>query len=176
MTIREIVTPPDPVLRTEAERVRAFTSDLRQLVEDMVETMRDAVGVGLAAPQVGISQRVIVVEFAEPPDDPEQEPPEPVTYRLINPEIVSASPQTAVGTEGCLSLPRIYGDVERSVAATVHGFTPSGEPTQIQAEGWLARIFLHEVDHLNGVLFIDRADRVWKVEEEEEIGERATRA
>lgn len=167
MTILDIKTPPEPVLRAEAEKVRAFTSDLRQLAEDMVETMRAAPGVGLAAPQVGVSQRLIVVEFAEPTEDPQAEPPTPELYRVVNPEIVTQSKETLVGTEGCLSLPGYLGDVERSRSVTVRGFTPTGESTVIKAEGWLARIFLHEIDHLNGVLFIDRASRVWKAEEED---------
>ncbi|MGA9533099.1 MAG: peptide deformylase [Anaerolineales bacterium] len=167
MTILDIKTPPDPILRAEAEKVRAFTSDLRQLADDMVETMRAAPGVGLAAPQIGIGQRLIVVEFAEPADDPQAEPPKPTLYRLVNPEIVTRSRETIVGTEGCLSLPGYFGDVERSQSTTVRGFTPAGEPTLIKADGWLARIFLHEVDHLNGILFIDRANRVWKAEEDE---------
>lgn len=168
MTILDIKTPPDPILRAEAEKVRAFTSELRQLADDMVETMRDAPGVGLAAPQIGVSQRLIVVEFAEPPDDPEAQPPTPELYRVVNPEIVVQSKTTVVGTEGCLSLPGFLGDVERSQSVTVRGFTPSGEPIMIRAQDWLARIFLHEIDHLNGVLFTDRASRVWKVEDEDQ--------
>jgi len=168
MTILDIKTPPDPVLRTEADKIRAFTSDLRRLADDMVETMRAAPGVGLAAPQIGISQRLIVVEFAEPPEDPEAQPPTPELYRVVNPEIVVQSKQTIIGTEGCLSLPGFLGDVERSQSVTVRGFTPAGEPTMIKAEDWLARIFLHEIDHLNGVLFTDRASRVWKVEGEDQ--------
>ena len=167
MSILEIVTPPDPVLRQEAEKVRAFNSDLRRLVDDMVETMRAAHGVGLAGPQVAVDKRVIVVEFAEPPEDPEKEPGEPELYRLVNPEIIHLSKETEVGNEGCLSLPGYYGEVERHRTATVRAFTPAGEPTQIYAEGWLARIFQHEIDHLNGVLFIDRATRVWELDDEE---------
>jgi peptide deformylase len=175
MSIREIVTPPDPVLRSTAEKVRAFNSELRELADDMVETMRSARGVGLAAPQVGISKRLIVVEYAEPPEDPEAEPPEPELYRVINPELIRTGPDTALGNEGCLSLPGLMGEVERSTWALVRGFTPAGEPAQIRAEGWLARIFLHEIDHLNGVLFIDRANEVWEIEEEEDEAEAAAR-
>lgn len=167
MSILKIVTPPEPILRQEADKVRAFNSDLRQLVDDMVETMRSAQGVGLAAPQVAVAKRVIVVEFAEPPEDPEAEPPEPELYRLVNPEIIHLSQETTIGNEGCLSLPGYYGEVERSQTATINAFTPEGEPTQIQANGWLARIFQHEIDHLNGILFIDRATRVWELDEED---------
>jgi peptide deformylase len=168
MTILDIRTPPDPVLRAKAEKVRAFTSDMRRLADDMVETMRAAPGVGLAAPQVGIGQRLIVVEFAEPVDDPDAQPPTPDLYQVVNPEIITQSQDSVVGTEGCLSLPGYLGDVERSRLVTVRGFTPSGESTVIKAEGWLARIFLHEIDHLNGVLFTDRASRVWKAEAEDQ--------
>lgn len=167
MSILKIVSLPDPVLRTEARKVRAFTSELRQLAADMVDTMRAAPGVGLAAPQVGFSQRVIVVEYAEPPDDPQAEPITPALFRLVNPEITRRSPETNLGNEGCLSIPGYYGEVERHQAVTLRGFTPEGEPTQIEAEGWLARIFQHEVDHINGILFTDRATRVWKLEEDE---------
>lgn len=167
MSILEIVTPPEPILRQEADKVRAFNSELRQLVDDMVETMRSAQGVGLAAPQVAVGKRLLVVEFAEPPEDPEAELPEPELYKLVNPELIHLSQETALGNEGCLSLPGYYGEVERSRAVTIRGFTPEGEPTQIKAEGWLARIFQHEVDHLNGILFIDRATRVWELDEED---------
>lgn len=168
MTIREIITPPAPVLRDPAEKVRAFTSDLRSLVEDMVETMREAEGVGLAGPQIGVSQRVIVVEYQEGLEDPEAAPGEPELYKLVNPEIVRRSSETILGNEGCLSLPGYFGEVERARSVTVRAFTPGGEMTQIEADGWLARIFQHEVDHLDGVLFIDRATQVWQVDEEEQ--------
>jgi peptide deformylase len=167
MSILNIVTPPEPILRQKADKVRALNSELRQLVEDMIETMRSAQGVGLAAPQVAVGQRIIVVEFAEPPSDPEAEPNEPDLYALINPEIIQASQETVLGNEGCLSLPGYFGEVERSQSVTLRGLTPAGDPARIQAEGWLARIFQHEVDHLNGVLFIDRATRVWEMDEEE---------
>jgi peptide deformylase len=169
MSILDIKTPPDPVLRTEAEKVRAFTSDLRLLADDMVDTMRAAPGVGLAAPQVGISQRLIVVEFAEPPEEPDAEPADPQLFRVVNPEVVLQSRQTVIGTEGCLSLPGYLGDVERSRTVTVRGFSPDGQPITIRADGWLARIFQHEVDHLNGILFIDRASQVWKAEDEAQV-------
>ncbi|HEX9797208.1 MAG TPA: peptide deformylase [Anaerolineales bacterium] len=173
MSILEIVTLPDPVLRTQASKVHAFTSELRQLAADMVETMRAAPGVGLAAPQIGLGQRVIVVEYAEPPDDPEAEPPTPKLYRLVNPQITRRSAETVMGNEGCLSIPGFYGEVERHQAVTVRGFTPEGDPALIEAEGWLARIFQHEIDHTNGILFPDRAIRVWKLEEDEAAEVRA---
>lgn len=174
MSIRKILTPPAPELREPADKVRAFTSELRTLVDDMVETMRDAPGVGLAAPQVGIGQRVIVVEYGEPTPEGE-EPVDPDLYKLVNPEIVSSSRATTLGNEGCLSLPGYYGEVERAQAVTVRAFTPAGEPTKIDAEGWLARILQHEIDHLDGILFIDRATEVWQIDEEAEAQAAAER-
>jgi peptide deformylase len=128
----------------------------------MVETMRAEPGVGLAANQVGVSQRVIVVEFAE---DTKKEDTPPKLYVVVNPEITRASPEMVVGTEGCLSIPGYWGNVERHESLTVKGLNRQGKPITIKAKGWLARIFQHEIDHLNGILFVDRADKVWMAEE-----------
>jgi peptide deformylase len=167
MTIRKILTPPDPVLRARAHKVQHFTPELDRLIDDMIETMRQAPGVGLAAPQLGVSQRVIVVEYAEPADDPEASPKPAKLYAVVNPEIARHAAETVSGTEGCLSIPGYVGDVERYASVTVRGFSRRGKPVQIKARGWLARIFQHEIDHINGVLFIDRATAVYKVEEVE---------
>jgi len=170
MGIRTIITLPDAVLRRKARPVTAFDKDLLALIDDMIETMRDAPGVGLAAPQVGLSQRLIVVEYAEPPEASEGEEPQevkPKLYIMVNPEIVKMSPETELGVEGCLSIPGIVGEVERAHMVHVKGLNRRGQPMKLKAEGWLARIFQHEVDHLNGVLFTDRATRVWKPAEEE---------
>ncbi|TFH34744.1 MAG: peptide deformylase [Anaerolineales bacterium] len=167
MTVREIVTPPNPTLRKKAARVRAVTAQTRALVDDMIETMRVAPGVGLAAPQVDVSQRVIVVEYAEYAEDAEETEAEetpPKLYVVINPEIVRASPETVLGTEGCLSLPGIMGEVERQEWVTVKGLDRNGNPFKKKARGWLARIFQHEIDHLDGILFIDHALQVWRVD------------
>lgn len=163
MAIRKIVTNPSPVLRRKAHKVNQFGQELQILVEEMIETMRVAPGVGLAAPQVGVSQRVIVVEFG----DAEDENIPPKLYVLVNPEITRFSSEKEFGIEGCLSIPGILGDVERSVAVTVKGFNHKGQPVKIKADGWLARIFQHEIDHLNGILFTDKAEKVWKEEEQE---------
>ena len=171
MSIREILTPPAPELREPAEKVRAFTSDLRRLVDDMVETMRNADGVGLAGPQIGVGQRVIVVEYGEGLEEPDTETAELELYKLVNPEIINASDETLLGNEGCLSLPGYYGEVERAKSVTVKAFTPQGEPVRVEADGWLARIFQHEVDHLDGVLFVDRAREVWQIDEDAERAE-----
>jgi peptide deformylase len=161
MSIREIVTLPQPILRHKARKVTDFGPDFQTLVEDMVETMRQAPGVGLAAPQVDESIRLIVVEFG----DEENEDIPPKLYVFANPEITRASQDTLVGTEGCLSIPGIVGDVERNEAVTVKGLNRYGRPMTVKAKGWLARIFQHEIDHLDGILFVDRAEKVWQTEE-----------
>jgi peptide deformylase len=163
MAVREIVTLPDPILRRKARKVTDFGPDLQTLVDDMIETMREAPGVGLAGPQVDVPLRVIVVEFG----DLEDEEVPPKLYSVVNPEIARESGETVVGTEGCLSIPGIVGDVERAEEVTVKGQNRYGQPLKIKASGWLARIFQHEVDHVNGVLFVDRAERVWQLQEEE---------
>jgi peptide deformylase len=167
MTIRKIVTPPAPVLREKAHKVRAFTSDLQSLIDDMIETMRQAPGVGLAAPQVGVSQRVIVVEYAEGGEDPDGPPRPKKLYAVVNPEITRHSDETVLGSEGCLSIPGYYGEVARYEWVTVKGYNRQGDAFRLKAKGWLARIFQHEVDHVDGVLFIDRATKVWEIEDED---------
>jgi peptide deformylase len=158
MTIREINTFPDDVLRHDAEPVEIFDQDLQLLVHDMIETMRVAPGVGLAAPQIGISKRLIVVEFGDEDDDaiPKQ------LYVVANPEIVSQSKESVRGIEGCLSVPGVVGEVERARAVTVKGQDQFGKKFRIRAHGWLARIFQHEIDHINGVLYTDRAENLWQ--------------
>ncbi len=160
MALRQIVALPEPVLRRKARKVTDFGSDLQTLIDDMVDTMRDAPGVGLAATQVGESLRVIVVEFG---DEKNEETP-PKLYVVINPEIARSSEDELSGVEGCLSVPGFAGEVERSVSVTVKGQNRQGHTHRIKAEGWLARIFQHEIDHINGILFIDRAQRVWQAE------------
>lgn len=158
MTLRKIVTVPEPVLRKKARKVTEFGSDLQMLIDDMVETMRQAPGVGLAAPQIDVPLRVIVVEYGD--EDDENVPLR--LYTIINPEISRVDAETEIGTEGCLSIPGYVGDVERPITVTVKGQNRHGQPIKIKAEGWLARIFQHEIDHLEGILFIDRAEKVWE--------------
>ena len=168
MALRTIVILPDPVLRRKARPVTKFDKDLQTLIDDMIDTMRDAPGVGLAAPQVGVSERVIVVEYAEPEEVEEGEEPkevEPKLYVMVNPEIVKSSPDTVVGVEGCLSIPTLVGEVERAQEVRIRGFNRRGQPMKVKAEGWLARIFQHEIDHINGVVFTDLATQVWQPEE-----------
>ena len=161
MTILEIVTLPQTILRHKAHKVSDFGLALQTLVDDMVETRRQAPGVGLAAPQVDESLRLIVVEFG---DEENEETPTKL-YVIVNPEITRPSQETLVGTEGCLSIPGLQGDVERFVAVTVKGLNRRGRPMTVKAKGWLARIFQHEIDHLDGILFTDRAENLWQAEE-----------
>lgn len=165
MAIRTIVSTPDPVLRRKAKKVAAVDKDVLTLIDDMVETMRAAPGVGLAAPQIGISQQIIVVEYGNEEDE---EAPKKL-YAVINPEIISASEEKLVGTEGCLSIPRIAGDVERHEKIVVKGMNRQGKLVKFKLSGWIARIFQHEIDHLDGILYTDRAQKVWRLQEDEEM-------
>ena len=169
MTLRKIVTLPEPVLRRKAHAVTKVDKNLQILIDDMVETMRDAPGVGLAAPQIGLTERLIVVEYYEHEEDEEKEDAPKKVWAVLNPEIVKASEETLLGVEGCLSIPGLVGEVERHAAIQVKGLNRHGKPMKIKAAGWLARIFQHEIDHLNGVLFTDRATRVWKPQDEVEL-------
>lgn len=157
MPVRPILTLPKPILRKKAHQVTGFDGRLQTLIGDLVETMRAAPGVGLAASQVGALERVIVVEYGDEND--EQAPKK--LYVMVNPEIVKTSGETEVSVEGCLSVPGLVGEVERPLAVVVKGRNRHGQPMRVKVEGWLARIFQHEIDHLNGVLFPDRATRVW---------------
>lgn len=149
MAVREIVLLGDPILREEARDVEAFDDGLRDLVDDMFETMAAAEGAGLAAPQVGVPLRVLVADVRG------QEGPEARTA-LVNPRIVEASSETDREVEGCLSIPGVSEVVTRPSRVVVEGVDPEGEPLRIEAEGLYARVLQHEVDHLDGVLFIDR--------------------
>lgn len=173
MTIRTIVTLPDPVLRRKARAVTKFDKNLQTLIEDMIETMRDAPGVGLAAPQVGVSERLIVVEYFENEEAEEAEDEaKKKVWVMVNPEIVKASEEKVMGVEGCLSIPSLVGEVERHEALQIKGLNRHGQPMRVKAQGWLARIFQHEIDHINGVVFTDRAAKVWQPQTEEEKEDR----
>ncbi|MFQ5911733.1 MAG: peptide deformylase [Nitrospinota bacterium] len=148
MAVRAIRIFPDRVLRKKAEPVREVDQEVKTLVADMIETMRAAPGVGLAAPQVGVSRRVIVV------DPSAGEDPEAVRV-LINPVVVSAE-GSAAAEEGCLSLPDVLEEVKRAEKVSVEGLLPDGTNTKIEIDGLLARILQHEIDHLDGVLILDR--------------------
>ena len=144
---RDVRLLGDPVLRAKAEPVTEITPELKQLIDDMFDTMYAEEGVGLAAPQVGISQRIIVV------DPHEDETPR---FALVNPVLLEAGKETDRGEEGCLSIPGLKEIVERPFAVTVEGQLPDGTTRRIEATGLLARILQHEIDHLDGIMFIDR--------------------
>lgn len=164
MALLEIITLPNPILRRKAHKVTDFGKEFKTLVEDMIETMRDAPGVGLAAPQVAVPLRLIVVEFG---DDEDEEAPKKL-FVVVNPEIIEKSEEKALGIEGCLSVPDLIGEVERHESITVKGLNRHGLPFKIKASGWLARIFQHEIDHVEGIVYTDLTDKVWKPTAEDE--------
>ena len=165
MPLRTIVHVPDEVLRRKARPVTKFDEKLQTLIDDMVETMREAPGVGLAAPQVDISERVIVVEYYADEEKAEEDEDAPKKlYAIVNPEITRKSGEVELGVEGCLSIPGINGEVERHIAITVKGQNRHGQPLTLKLKDWTARIFQHEIDHLNGILFTDIATRIWRTD------------
>ncbi|MEN6410469.1 MAG: peptide deformylase [Anaerolineaceae bacterium] len=167
MAIREIIFLPHPTLRRKAHKVTDFGKEFQTLVDDMVDTLRDAPGVGLAAPQVNVSERLIVVEYGEEDENGDETEPKRL-YVVANPEIIQASEEIVSGVEACLSVPKLVGEVDRHESIVVKGQNRHGQPVKIKAKGWLARIFQHEMDHLDGVLYVDRATRVWQPKEDEE--------
>ncbi len=169
MTVLPIIQPDNPILRKKAHRVTSFDAKFQKLVDDMVETLIEAPGVGLAAPQVAVSQRLIVVRL---PDDEESRKEygdqAGVLYVVANPEFVKLSRGVVEGVEACLSIPGYYGKVDRHENAIIKGLDRQGNPIRIKANGWLARVFQHEIDHLEGRLYIDIAKDVWKARPEDE--------
>ena len=147
MAVLPIRIYPDPVLRAKCRDVTAFDAGLRKLAADMVETMHAAPGVGLAAPQIGVDLRIAVIDLSVG-KDPKQ------VYVIVNPEVVHRE-GTEVAEEGCLSLPGISDKVDRPTLIRVNAVDLDNKPIGIEADGWLARAFCHEIDHLNGVLFTD---------------------
>ncbi|HSJ14551.1 MAG TPA: peptide deformylase [Longimicrobiales bacterium] len=147
MAARQVLLLGDPVLRQPAAPVATIGAETRALIADMFDTMYAEEGVGLAAPQVGVSERIIVV-------DPHEEGVAP--FALVNPVIREASAETDRAEEGCLSIPGLKELVERSLRVVVEGLDPQGTPVRREAEGLLARILQHEIDHIDGVLFLDR--------------------
>ena len=166
MAIRSIIYANDPRLRQKAKRVRQFGPSLKALADDMLETMRAAHGIGLAAPQVGVLQRLFVAELPEDEEDPQSGKP----FVLVNPEVVKTSRTQVEGEEGCLSIPTWYGLVWRPEWVVIKAKDVNGKSFRLKAEGMLARVFLHEMDHLDGILFVDRVespDKLWQVKPEE---------
>jgi peptide deformylase len=151
VTVRTLHLLGSPVLRQQASAVKQVNDEVRQLVDDLFETMRAAKGVGLAANQIGVAQRVAVVDVGE--EDP---PP----LALINPVIIERSEEQETAEEGCLSIPDIFGDVERSARVVVEALDRDGRPIHIEALGYKARAIQHEIDHLDGILFLDHLSAV----------------
>ena len=162
MALRKVITVPNEVLRKKSHKVTKFDKNLKTLIDDMVETMRDAPGVGLAAPQIGVLEKVIIIEFG---DEEDEEAPSQL-YAVVNPEITRASDEKVMGVEGCLSIPGIVGDVERSVSIIVKGQNRNGKNVKYKLNGWVARIFQHEINHLHGVLFTDLAESIWQADDD----------
>jgi peptide deformylase len=185
MTIRSIVVYDDARLRETSQPVRGINRKLRHLIDDMIETMHEKNGIGLAAIQVGAPERLITIHIPPPEDEEAAEasaaaavqlaPQDTRLYVVVNPEIVKRSPDVEPGIEGCLSVPGLIGEVERRRSVVIEGLDRWGKPLRIEAEGLLARVFQHEIDHCDGVLFIDHVDdmeKLWTVEEgEEELAE-----
>ncbi|WP_306252375.1 peptide deformylase [Parvularcula sp. IMCC14364] len=153
MTIREILTAPDERLRVVSKPVDKVDDALRSLMDDMLETMYDAPGIGLAAIQVGVPIRVIVMDLAGPEEEPEPR-------YFVNPEILESSEETKPYEEGCLSVPEYYEEVDRPATCTVRYLDYHGNPQTLEAEGLLAVCIQHEMDHLEGVLFVDYLSRL----------------
>jgi peptide deformylase len=161
MAIRKIITSENPILRQKAKKVHRFDASMQKLVDDMFETMHAAHGAGLAAPQIALSIRLFVAEYEEN------------KIVLFNPEIIKAEGEE-LGTEGCLSIPGYAGDnIRRATMVVVKGQDVRGKPVRVRAEGWYARVLQHEIDHLDGILFLDRLDRPEDLREvsEEELEE-----
>jgi peptide deformylase len=153
MTVRPIVKLPDPVLKKVSDPVERVDDELRGLVDDMLETMYDAPGIGLAAIQIGIPRRLLVIDLAK-----EDQPKDP--HAFINPEIVWSSDDTSVYEEGCLSIPDVFYDVERPAEVKVRYLDRDGKQQEMDCSGLMATCIQHEIDHLNGVLFIDHLSRL----------------
>ncbi len=171
MAVLEIVSvggPQSEILARPTTRVRDFGPKLHQLLDRMLETMREAPGVGLAAPQVGVDLRVAVIEYPDDEDDPENTMR---VYELINPEIIR-SKGAECGQEGCLSIPGLVADVDRATYILLRAQDRNGREFRLKAYDWLARVFQHEIDHLQGVLMTDKATQLYKlVKKTDENGE-----
>ncbi len=153
MAIRPVIFADNPILRMKSKKVKRFGKALQVLIDDMVETMHSANGLGLAAPQVGVLQQVIIIQL---PED-EEEPQSGKLFALCNPQIVRADGEEE-GEEGCLCLPGYVGEVKRATSVIVKAQDRRGKKVRIKAEGFLARVFQHETDHINGILYIDRVE------------------
>ena len=155
MAILDIVIEGDPRLRQKATRIRQVDDSIRSLAADMFETIPQAEGVAVAAPQVGVTRRLIVIRYMEQDEDGNEG--REITYRLANPEIVRGNGRL-LALEGCLSIPGWVGEVPRMETITIKAVDMDNKPVRIKATGYLARVFQHEIDHLDGILFTDRVE------------------
>jgi peptide deformylase len=175
MSVLPIVSIPDPGLRAKNHPVTRFDAELQQLIDDMIETLRHANGVGLAAPQIGRPLRLAVIETLPDEDDEGNEiEGTRELFVIANPEIFWKSNETSKGIEGCLSIPGYVGEVERADSIRIRGLDRYGRKLRLRVDDWTARIFQHEIDHLNGVLYIDKLtgpENIWTEEEFEKMRE-----
>jgi peptide deformylase len=164
MAIMPVIKMDNPVLHHKAKRVRKIDDSIQKLIDNMIETMHNIEGVGLAAPQVGVPLQVVVIQLPDEED----------VITLINPEIVKISEETEMMTEGCLSLPGYNGDIKRSTSITVKARDRQGKLIRKKGEGLLAQVLQHETDHINGIVFVDHLESMDKLrrneEDEEETG------
>ncbi len=176
MTKLDIVTLPDPILRQKTRPVTRFDDELQALIDNMIETMREANGVGLAAPQIGRSIQLTVIEALPKEDEEGNEIPDSrQLFVIVNPRITWVSREMVDGIEGCLSIPGYLGEVERHQAIRVRAQNRHGKKIKLKLNGWTARIFQHEIDHLQGILYIDKLtspDNFWTEEAFQEIQEK----
>lgn len=172
MALLPIVKVEHPILRKKAIKVTNFDKNFQQLVDDMIETMIDAPGVGLAAPQIGVSQRLIVVRLPDDEESKEEYGDQAgVVYVVANPKIIKTSKEVVDGIEACLSIPGYYGEVERYEMIVITGQDRHGKEFRIKAKGWQARVFQHEIDHLDGVLYTDLAKKMWQSKDDDTLEE-----
>ena len=153
MTIKPLIILPDPLLRQVSKPIERVDADFQRLADDMLETMYDAPGIGLAAIQIGVPRRMLVIDVSR-----EGEEKQPLVF--VNPEVVASTDERSVYEEGCLSIPDYYAEVERPATVTVKYLDRDGKEQTVQADGLLATCLQHEIDHLNGVLFIDHISRL----------------
>ncbi len=153
MTIKPLIILPDPLLRQVSKPIERVDADFQRLADDMLETMYDAPGIGLAAIQIGVPRRMLVIDVSR-----EGEEKQPLVF--VNPDVVASSDERSVYEEGCLSIPDYYAEVERPATVTVKYLDRDGKEQMVEADGLLATCLQHEIDHLNGVLFIDHISRL----------------
>ncbi len=169
MALREILILPDKRLRLVSEPVKTVDAETRKLVADMFETMYDAPGIGLAAIQVGVPKRIVTMDLSKKDEDKQQRV-------FINPEVLWSSDETVTREEGCLSIPEFYEDVERPAGVRVRYLDLEGKAQELEASGLLATCIQHEIDHLNGVLFIDYISRLKRERVTKKFAKAAKRA